>query len=299
MQICMDWRGVKFDWTKARGFLVAAEEGSLSAAARALGLAQPTLGRQVEGLEQELGVVLFERVGRGLRLTPQGLELLEHARAMGEAAGRLSLAAVGQAQEVAGTIAISASETYATHLLPPLLAELRAAHPGIRTEIVVTNAASDLRRREADIAIRSFRPTEPDLIARKVADCDAALYAAPAYLDRLGPVRKLAHLSAADFIDLDRDGMLMKGLNAVGLTLEPGNFPLMTDSYNVMWALVRQGIGIGVLDTLVGDADPGVVRVPPGKPLFTFPMWLVAHREVMTSRRIRIVYDLLAAGLRR
>ncbi len=104
MRFCMDWRAVKFDWNRARAFLVTAEEGSLSAAARALGLAQPTLGRQVDALEEELGVVLFERVGRGLTLTPSGLELLEHVRGMGEAATRVSLAAAGQSESIEGKV---------------------------------------------------------------------------------------------------------------------------------------------------------------------------------------------------
>lgn len=169
MHICIDWRSVKFDWNKARAFLITAKEGSLSAASRALGMAQPTLGRQVDGLEQELGIVLFERVGRGLKLTPSGLELLTHVRDIGEAAGRVSMTALGQSQALEGTISISASETYAAVLLPPIVAKLRVLEPGIQVEIVVANHASDLRRREADIAIRNFRPTEPDLIAKRSA----------------------------------------------------------------------------------------------------------------------------------
>src|SRR3954469_2836595 len=100
MRFCMDWRSVKFDWNRARAFLVTAEEGSLSAAARALGMAQPTLGRQVSALEEELGVVLFERIGRGLTLTAGGLDLLDHVRTMGEAANRVSLTASGQSQTI-------------------------------------------------------------------------------------------------------------------------------------------------------------------------------------------------------
>ena len=103
----MVWRNINFDWNRARAFLVTAEEGSLSAAARALGLAQPTLGRQVDALEEELGVTLFERFGRGLQLTPAGHELVTHARAMGEAASRLSMAAYGQSGEIEGTVSIS------------------------------------------------------------------------------------------------------------------------------------------------------------------------------------------------
>jgi DNA-binding transcriptional LysR family regulator len=297
MHICMDWRSVKFDWNKARAFLVTAEEGSLSAAARALGMAQPTLGRQVDGLEQELGVVLFERVGRGLTLTPSGLELLDHVRGMGEAAGRVSLTALGQSQALEGTISISASETYAAVLLPPIIAKLRLLEPGIQVEIVVANHASDLRRREADIAIRNFRPTEPDLVAKKIGDADAILYATPDYIARIGHPTKPYDLRHADFINMDRSGMMIKGLNSLGLGLTEANFPLLTESYLVMWELVRHGVGIGILDAHIGDAEPDVRRVLPDLEPLTFPIWLVTHREVTTSRRIRRVYDFLAEEL--
>lgn len=299
MHICMDWRSVKFDWNKARAFLVTAEEGSLSAAARALGMAQPTLGRQVDGLEKELGIVLFERVGRGLTLTPSGLELLEQVRGMGDAAGRVSLTALGQSQALEGTICISASETYAAVLLPPIVAKLRKLEPGINVEIVVANTASDLRRREADIAIRNFRPTEPDLIAKKIGDAHAILYATPDYITQIGHPTKPYDLRKADFINLDHSGMMLQGLNTLGLGLTEANFPILTESYLVMWELVRQGAGIGVLDSLIGDAEPVVRRVLPDLEPLTFPIWLVSHRELATSRRIRMVYDFLALELRR
>jgi DNA-binding transcriptional LysR family regulator len=299
MHICMDWRSVKFDWNKARAFLVTAEEGSLSAAARALGMAQPTLGRQVDGLEQELGIVLFERVGRGLTLTPSGLELLEHVRAMGEAAGRVSMTALGQSQALAGTICISASETYAAVLLPPIIAKLRIMEPGIQVEIVVSNHASDLRRREADIAIRNFRPTEPDLIAKKIGDANAVLYATPDYIAKIGNPTKPYDLRHADFVNMDHGGMMLKGLNSLGLGLTEANFPLLTESYLVMWELVRHGAAIGILDAHIGDADPVVRRVLPDLEPLVFPIWLVSHRELTTSRRIRRVYDFLAEELRR
>ncbi|MDE0970196.1 MAG: LysR family transcriptional regulator [Octadecabacter sp.] len=299
MRICMDWRSVKFDWNKARAFLVTAEEGSLSAAARALGMAQPTLGRQVDGLEQELGIVLFERVGRGLTLTPSGLELLEHVRSMGEAAGRVSMTALGQSQALEGTICISASETYAAVLLPPIIAKLRILEPGIQVEIVVANHASDLRRREADIAIRNFRPTEPDLIAKKIGDADAVLYATPDYIAKIGNPTKPYDLRCAEFINMDHSGMMLKGLNTLGLGLTEANFPLLTENYLVMWELVRQGAAIGVLDAYIGDADPVVRRVLPDLEPLVFPIWLVSHRELTTNRRIRMVYDFLAEELRR
>ena len=293
----MDWRSVKFDWNRARAFLVTAEEGSLSAAARALGMAQPTLGRQVDALEAELGVVLFERVGRGFTLTPSGLELLEHVRAMGEAASRVSLTAAGQSQSIEGTICIAASETYAAMLLPPILAKLRRAEPKIHIELVTSSKASDLRRREADIAIRHFRPEEPDLVAKKIRDIPARLYATPGYLDQIGNPKLPYDLRHADFISIDSSGVFMKGLNALGMSLTERNFPIMTENYLVMWELVKHGLGIGILDGNLGDAEPLVRRALPDLDPLMFPIWLVAHREVNTSRRIRVVFDLLAQEL--
>jgi DNA-binding transcriptional LysR family regulator len=293
----MDWRAMNFDWNRARAFLVTAEEGSLSAASRALGIAQPTVGRQVDALEAELGITLFERVGRGLTLTPSGLELLDHVRAMGQAAERLSLASFGQSQTIEGNICISASEVYAAQLLPPILAKLRAQEPGISIEIVASSKPSDLRRREADIAIRNFRPSEPDLIARKIKDIPARLYAAPSYLEKIGNPAKPADLNHADFISIDDSGALMAGLNEMGMALQKRNFPIFCEDYNVSWAMVKQGLGIGILDGNIGDAEPLVQRVLPDLAPLMFPLWLVAHRDLATSRRIRMVFDVLADEL--
>ena len=294
----MDWRSVNFDWNRARAFLVTAEEGSLSAAARALGMAQPTLGRQVDALEEELDVVLFERAGRGFTLTPSGLELLDHVRAMGEAAGRVSLSAAGQSQSIEGMVSIAASQAHAAFLLPPIIAKLRVQQPGIVIEVVASNQASDLKRREADIAIRNFQPTEPDLIARKVSDIPAQLYATPAYLESIGNPQLPYDLRNAEFISIDSTGVYLKGLNALGLNLTERNFPIICENYLVMWEMVKRGLGIGVMDGLIGDREPLVRRAIPELGL-KFPMWLVAHREVNTSRRIRLVFDLLAEELSR
>jgi DNA-binding transcriptional LysR family regulator len=260
-------------------------------------MAQPTLGRQVTALEEELGVLLFERTARGLTLTATGLELLDHVRAMGDAATRVSLSATGQSEQIAGTISISASEVYAAYLLPPLLTKLRQLHPDIEIEVVASNTASDLRRREADIAIRNFRPTDPDLIAKKIRDVPARLYATPGYLDKIGHPTDPADLSRADFISIDRSGSFLKGLNAMGLSLTEQNFPILVENYLVMWEFVRAGLGIGVLDGHIGDADAAVRRVLPDLPPLMFPIWLVAHRELTTSRRIRVVFDLLIKEL--
>lgn len=293
----MDWRAVRFDWNRARAFLVTAEEGSLSAAARALGMTQPTLGRQVAALEEELGVVLFQRAGRGLTLTPSGLDLLDHVRVMGEAAGRVSLAAGGRAEAIEGSIAITASEIYSAYLLPPIVAELRQLAPGIEVEIVASNAMVDLRRREADIAIRNVRPSQPELVARRMKDDRVHLYATPAYLERIGNPTTAEGFSDADFIGFDTTAELIEGLNGMGFNVTRKNFPVVTASHYVHWELAKAGVAIGIVPQALGDREPSVVRVLPELAYIDFPVWLTAHRELSTSRRVRLVFDLLAERL--
>ena len=291
----MDWKSITFDWNRARAFLVTAEEGSLAAAARALDMTQPTLGRQVTALEQELGVALFERHGRGLTLTPSGMELVEHVRTMGEAANRLSLTASGQSNNIEGNICITASEITAALILPPIIQKLRQIQPGIHIELIASNSETDLRRREADIAIRNFRPTQPDFYAKKIYDIKAHLYAAKSYIKQLKNPASPDDLSKATFIGFDNSGRLLTMLNERGFKLTNNNFPVESDSSIVQWEFVKQGLAIGIMSEEVGDAEPLVERLLPSFEPFTAETWLVTHRELKTNRRIRLVFDFLAS----
>lgn len=293
----MDWRSVQFDWNRARAFLVTAEEGSLSAAARALGMAQPTLGRQVDALETELGVILFERVGRRLVLTSAGEGLLAHAREMGAAASRMSLAATGESQELEGRVCVTATEAFAAFVLPEILMTVRERHPGIQVEVEASNERRDLLRREADIAIRNVRPIEPELIAKKIRDMQGHLYAATSYLERGGRPREPADLCRADFIAFGEPEGMISLLAARGVELTPRNFPCYSSSHLVGWELVRRGLGIGVNMALVGEREAGIERALPSFAPWPFPVWLVVHRELHTSGRVRAVFDLLAEAL--
>lgn len=297
MRICMDWRSVKFDWNKARAFLVTAEEGSLSAAARALDLSQPTLGRQVSALEEELGVTLFERVGKGLTLTEGGQALLEQVRDMGDAASRFSLSALGQNESLEGTVCISASEVTAAFTLTPLIQKLQKEAPGIQIELVASNAVSDLNRREADIAIRAFRPAQPDLIIRKLKNQNARMYATPDYLARLGSPTTPAQVNAAEFIGFADVAGYIEAMRCFGLQLTRRSFPITTANHLVQWELVKQGAGIGIMPDDIGDLEPAVCRVLPEVDPFDIELWLVVHQELRTNRRIRYVFDFLAAEL--
>lgn len=288
---------VGFDWNRARAFLAAAEAGSFSAAARVLGIAQPTIGRQIASLERELGVALFERVKNGLELTPTALELVEHVRAMADSATHISRVAAGQSLSLEGPISITAGDMVAAHLLPPMLAKLRATHPQIEVEVVVSNELRDLSQREADIAIRHVPSTQPELIAQKVREAQAGLYGTPDYLASLGNPMTPQALSRAEFIGFNHRPELMEGLNALGLNLTPKSFPWICGNQHVQWALVAQGSGIGIMLTDIADRDPRVQRALPELSI-PVPMYLTAHREVKTSRRVRAAYDVLAAELK-
>lgn len=172
-------------------------------------------------------------------LTLNGLALVEHVQAMANAASQFSLVANGQPQSIEGTVCISASEVHCVFFLPPIIAKLRHLAPKIKVEIVATNKVSDLRQREADIAIRNFRPTHPELIAKKIKDVVARLYATPTYINSLGDLETLSRLDKADFISFDASGMLMSRLNAMGMNLTQDNFPIITQSYLTHWELVK------------------------------------------------------------
>jgi len=292
----MDWRSVKFDWNNARAFLVTAEEGSLSAAARALGLTQPTLGRQVNALEEELGVALFERVGKGFELTPSGEELLKHVRAMGEAAGSLTLTASGQSESIEGTIGISTTDLVSVFVMPSIVEKLRRQHPGIRVELIVTNSESDLKRREADIAIRGNQVSQLDLIARKIGDITVHLYASKDYAKQLGTVASASDLKDASFIS-DSSDTVLNILNGFGFDLSDNTFSIASDSVVTQWQMVKNGMGIALFPDQLALKESQFEKLLPDLLIYQAPLWLVVHRELRSNRRVRTVYDFLVAEL--
>ncbi len=290
------------DWNHIKALLAVLEAGSLSAAARQLGLAQPTLGRQITALERALGVTLFERTGRTLLPTEAARQLGAHAREMGQAAGRLTLAATAQSEAIEGRVRVAASDAVAAHVLPPVLRHLRQVAPGITVDVVASNSISDLARREADIAIRHVRPTEPELIGRRMPDDHAGMFATGTYLDSIGRPTDGAELAKrAEFIGfLDFGGeanrMLAAELTARGVPLTPAQFTRSTEGA-VAWEWVRRGMGVGVMQRAVAAATSEVEPVLPELVQIPIPVWLVTHREVRTSRRIRLVFDVLAEAL--
>lgn len=293
----MDRGALGFDWNRARAFLAVAEEGSFSAAARSMGSAQPTVGRQVASLEAELGITLFERIGNQLQLTAAGLDLLEHVRGMAEAANRFSLTAAGQALSVEGLVTLSASELVAAYFLPPALTRLRALYPALQVEVVASNQATDIARREADIALRNFRPSQADLRCRKLGESVARFYASPHYLARWDHPLTRADLPEVELFAFERSDFMIRHFANMGVQTTQANFPITCGHHLVQWAMAKQGLGVCMVMEEVGDADPTVVRVLEDLPAIPIPMWLVTHRELDTSRRIRAVFDVLVETL--
>ncbi len=295
----MNWKSLRFDWNRVRAFLVTAEEGSLSSAARELSHSQPTLSRQVSALERELGVALFERGPAGLELTPNGLALLELAREMGEVANKFSLAASGQSQAIEGNVCISATEMAAAYVLPPIIQALRDQEPGIEIEVVASQRPSNLRRREADIALRAFRPTEPYLLARRLGESHHYLYASKSYLKTIDLPKRIEELDDATFLGFDRTDTLIDYYRILGLELTQSHFPIIVHDQMVQWSMAKAGLGIALMLEEVASTEPEMIQLfPSSKPLVT-ENWLVTHRELHTSRRVRFVYDFLVEHLAR
>jgi DNA-binding transcriptional LysR family regulator len=290
---------ISFDWSLVRSFLAVLEQGSLLGAARQLQSSQPTIGRHVAELEKQLGLVLFDRTGRGLIPTEAALRLAESARAMQSGADQLARSVAGSDRSTAGTVRISASQPMACYVLPPLLAQMRVGLPEVQVELVASNSVSNLLRREADIAVRMVQPEQATVIARRVGKVSLRACAHQDYLRRRGVPRHPADLLAHDLIGGDRDDATLRGFAAQGLAAQRKDFAFRTDDLIVVWQAVRAGLGIGFVSEHQLRLDPAVIAVLPKVRIEPLPVWLAVHKEIRTSQRIRAVYDFLSDALPR
>ena len=283
-----------FDWRLVQTFLVALDRGSLLGAARQLGTSQPTVGRQIAELEQQLGAVLFERTGRGLKPTELALTLADPARQMAAAALVLNQQLHSANADVAGTVRITASQPVACYLLPPVLAAMREALPAVQVALVVSNSVSNLLEREADIALRMVRPDQSSLVAKLIAHVGVSACASRSYLKQRGAPVVPTDLLLHDLVGYDQNDEIIKGFAAMGHPMTHTRFALRTDDMIAYWQAVRAGLGVGFVANYMLGLHDEVVQVLPGLALPKLPVWLTVHREVRTSARIRAVYDFLA-----
>lgn len=286
------------DWNLIRSFVAVAETGSLSAAARRIGVSQPTLGRHIAELEAALGVTLFRRGRSGYDLTESGMALVERGRAVSEQAAAFARLAEGRTESIAGTVRITASEIIAAYALPSMTARLAEAEPDIEVEIVASNHVQNLLRRDADIAVRMTEPAQLDLVARKIADLPLVACAAHSYLTRKGRPEQPADLLDHELVGFDRGTELIEGFAAMGVTIDRHAFRFRSDNQIVMWEAIRAGNGIGFAQAVLVAREPLVEALLPDLPLPVLPMWLAMHRDVRTSARIRRVADFLYEELK-
>ena len=293
----MNWDSVDFDWNQARAVLAVLKEGSLSAAARSMGQTQPTLGRQIAAIEDQLGVALFERTGRSVTPTPTALDLIEPLDKMYQAANAVSLTASGHTETIEGLVRITASEMFATYILPDILAPLMRTQPGIKIDIVAADDVRNLQMREADIAIRHVRPEEPSLIARLVAEQGASLYASQGYIEGFGLPETVADLANHHLIGVGNESDTLGFYREWGWPVGAEHIRYASTSGVAAWALAERGLGMTVMSDWIAEKSPNMRRVLAGdEPLVRFPTWLVSHRDLVTSRRIRLVFDHLVKG---
>ncbi|MCA1296724.1 LysR family transcriptional regulator [Stappia indica] len=285
------------DWNHLRAFHATATAGSLSAAARQLGLTQPTLSRQVQSLEEQLGVALFERPGRKLVLTPTGHEMLKHIRTMADAAQAAALTAGGEMQELRGRVCISASDSVAAYLLPGIVARLRAEAPRLTIEILAANELSDLHQREADIAIRHQPPDRPGLAGQHLRDTEAGFYASENWIARNGMPATLTELAGDDLLGFDDTARFSAYLRGTGIPMEADDFRLVSSSSVTVWEMVKRGLGVAPMLCDIAERTPGVVRLLPDLATTPVPIWLVTHDALQASPRIRLVLKVLAEEL--
>jgi DNA-binding transcriptional LysR family regulator len=283
------------DWTHWRSFGAVVAQGSLSGAARRLGLSQPTIGRHVEALERTLGTTLFERTPAGHRPTRTALRLYAQVEQAGIALSEATMAAEGAGGDLSGTVRITASAITAHYTLPPMFSVLRAEFPAIQIELVPSDSAENLLMRESDIAVRMFRPTQLELISKKIADSPIVCCAHANYLERAGTPAEPEDLFGHELIGFDRSDLFISGARAMGFDLAHADFGLRSDSQTAIWELTRAGLGISFAQANIVKRTPGMrivamdrLKVP------ALEVWLTSHRELYLSARIRAVYDRLA-----
>jgi DNA-binding transcriptional LysR family regulator len=290
------------DWSLYRSFLAVLQQGSLSGAARALGLTQPTIARHIETLEQGFGLKLFVRSQQGLSPTEGALALKPYAVSLSATAAAMIRAASGQGKAVRGTARVSASEIVGAEILPPMLASLRERYPELEIELVLSNAVDNLLRREADIAVRMVEPAHEALVVRRIGTVTLGWHAHRRYLDRAGRPRSLDSLRKHTIIGFDRETPEIRSMRRriEGLRveeLEAIHFSFRTDSEIAQLMAIRAGLGIGLCHVALAKRDRDLERVLPQAFQFKLGIWLAMHENLRSTPRCRAVFDGLAAGL--
>ena len=286
-------------WELYRSFLAVLKEGSLSGAARALGVAQPTVGRHVAALEKSLRLALFTRSQTGLIPTDAALSLRSFAESMQSTAAALERAAASQGAGVRGTVRVTASDVIGVEVLPPIVAALRDSHPDLTVELVLSNRVQDLLRREADIAVRMVRPRQELSVARRIGQIEVGLHAHRRYLTQHGTPRSFADLAKHSLIGFDQATAFIRNASKALAGWRREAFAMRTDSDLAQLALIRSGAGIGACQAAIARRDDALVRILPKQFSLSLETWVTMHEDLRNSPRCRVTFDALVKGLQR
>ncbi|MCJ8312471.1 MAG: LysR family transcriptional regulator [Saccharospirillaceae bacterium] len=283
-----------FSWEWVQSFVEVVKAGSLSKAALILGVSQPTLSRQIISLEKHLKLTLFDRSTQGLKLTQEGAKLVESSEQMQQAANRFARIASGSATTLAGDIRITVNEVIGLYYLPNAITEFNRLYPNVHVEVEISNQATSLNKRDADIAFRMFRPTQPDLIAKRLPDICLNFVASQTYLEQRGIPQSLDDLSGHNIIGFDRDPQMIKAAAALGWPLKVEQFINRTDSLLLQIELARRGAGISVTHQAVIKQLPELQIILEEVMIPKLEFWLVCHADVQHNRRIRVMMDFMS-----
>ncbi|GGG07327.1 MULTISPECIES: LysR family transcriptional regulator [Rhizobium] len=286
-------------WDLYRTFHAVLRDGSLSGAARALGLTQPSVARHIDALEHALGTTLFVRTQRGLSPTDAALELQPLAESLASVSAALLRMAEGRTGEVSGTVRISASEVVGIEHLPSILTRLREHYPSIVIELSLSNSVDDLLQRKADIAIRMVQPEQQALVAKRIGVIPIGLHAHRRYLERRGVPNSMEALAGHDLIGFDTETPAIREIAQRYPGLSRSAFALRVDSDVAQLAAIRAGFGIGICQVPIAAADPDLVRVLPDGFNVDLETWVVMHEDLRGSACCRIVFDVLAEELKK
>jgi DNA-binding transcriptional LysR family regulator len=285
-------------WVWLRSLVAVVNTGSLSAAARATKATQPTIGRHIRALEKRLGETLFDRRPDGLVPTARGTEIYERAAAVDEAITGLTSSIGSQSLGVSGAVRITSSLNFTVELLPTLLTRLLRDNPLLQIELIPSDEVRNLLRREADLAVRLARPTQPEVIAAKVGDVTLGLYAHRDYLADRGMPRTAAQFAKHDLIGYQDVAATAERLADMGLQVNPAQVRVCSENLLTHVAMLRAGCGIGACEGWLADRHPELRRVLPRVDVATWPVWIAAHDDLHRSRRFRLVFDYLSERLR-
>ncbi|MDX1812627.1 MAG: LysR family transcriptional regulator [Gammaproteobacteria bacterium] len=281
------------NWDLIRSFLAVARLGSLSAAARALGVSQPTLSRDIQAIESKTKINLFQRTTQGLNLTKEGQKLVDSAMQMEQAADLFQRQVSGLSEQLEGDVRISANEIVGIYLLPPAIAAFREEHPGVSVEITISNRAASLNKREADIALRMFRPSQPDLIARRLPDMELGFFAHRNYLEKFGIPENIEDFKSHNLIGFDEDLDFIEGAAQMGYQFVRDNFKIRTDHMLTQIQLARAGAGIVGTHVAIAEQWPELQRILHWVTLPALEFWIVCHSDTQFNSRIRSLRDFL------